>query len=74
LNAFASRIERNAIHFGDRVDKSPMRANVTVFKRDMVRSRFLPPIFTAAALVKISSLHHELRQPRDAVRDTSGFI
>jgi hypothetical protein len=51
-----------------------MRANVAVFKRDMVGPRFLPPILAVTALVKVSSLHHELGQPRDAVGNAAGFV
>jgi hypothetical protein len=44
-----------------------MRANVAIFKRDMIGTRSLPPVFTAATLVEVLPLHHEHRQSRDAV-------
>src|SRR5687768_16690581 len=62
------------LSFCKRVDKSPMRANVAVFKRDMVGPRVAPPILSTAALVKILSLHHELGQPRNAVRYSVRFV
>lgn len=51
-----------------------MRSNVIVFKRDMIGARSLPPILTAAALVKVFPLQHELGQPRDAPGDQARLI
>jgi hypothetical protein len=70
----ACPVKWDAIHCANRVDKSPVRANVTVFKRDMVGSRASPPIFSTAALVKVFPLHHKLGQPGYAIRDASRFV
>jgi hypothetical protein len=51
-----------------------MRANVAIFKRDMIGTRSLPPVFSAAALVKVLPLHHELRQSRDSIGYPARFV
>jgi hypothetical protein len=51
-----------------------MRANVAIFKRNMIRPRSLPPILPRSAFIEAAPLHHELGQPRNAVGDASGLI
>src|SRR5882757_751749 len=67
----ARRIEGNAVEFAERVDFVPMRADITVFERDVIGAARFPSIVTAATRIETASLHQQLRQACDGIRNTS---
>ena len=74
LDALTRRIERDAVHFANGVDKSPVLPDVQISQRDMLRPGLFPSEVAGPAGVKIFPLHHELGQPRDAVGYPARFI
>jgi len=71
---FARRIERNAVEFAERVDFVPMRADITVFERDVIEAARFPSIVTAATRIETASLHQQFGQACDGARNASRFV